>query len=236
MTDAKIIDAYDHAYNVAQAVGAANREPELPPTRDRMTMARRVRGYVLSNGRKKTGTTLGSNGSATAQERKALATMGRKGGQKAAERWNDRNSEYARTELAKLKKANAKRTLSGGLLEAKVKAAILEARTQEVADPSTKELAETLGVSVRRVQQVRKALGMTGRQGRPKKAKRRKQYTVPLPPLRGSLLILDIAVRRVVVGRGRNVAQPVMDSSPRKLWSATLKFPKPLTPSRSLSG
>lgn len=99
---------------------------------------------------------LGGNGSATAQERKALAIMGRKGGQKAAERWNDRNSEYARTELAKLKNAYAKRTLSGGLLEAEVKAAILEARTQEVADPSTKELAETLGVSVRRVQQVRK--------------------------------------------------------------------------------
>ncbi|WCZ35651.1 hypothetical protein CHEID_00345 [Corynebacterium heidelbergense] len=48
MTDAKIIDAYEYAYNVAQAVGADHRSPEMPPQRDRQTMARRVRGYVLS--------------------------------------------------------------------------------------------------------------------------------------------------------------------------------------------
>src|SRR5699024_1447877 len=55
MTDAAIIDAYERAYNVAQAVGADHREPELPPMRDRLTMARRVRGYVLS-GKRRTGT------------------------------------------------------------------------------------------------------------------------------------------------------------------------------------
>ncbi|MGP5660758.1 replication initiation protein, partial [Corynebacterium falsenii] len=44
MTDAKIIDAYERAYNVAQAVGADHREPDMPPMRDRQMMARRVRG------------------------------------------------------------------------------------------------------------------------------------------------------------------------------------------------
>ena len=53
--------------------------------RDRLTMARRVRGYVLSGKhRTGTGTSLGGAGSATAHERKTLATMGRRGGQKAA--------------------------------------------------------------------------------------------------------------------------------------------------------
>lgn len=31
MTDAKIIDAYERACTVAQAVGADHREPEMPP-------------------------------------------------------------------------------------------------------------------------------------------------------------------------------------------------------------
>ena len=39
------------------------------------------------------------------RERKALATMGRKGGKKAAGRWNNRNSEYAQAETKKLKQA-----------------------------------------------------------------------------------------------------------------------------------
>ena len=100
MTDAAIIDAYEQAYNVAQAVGADHREPDLPPMRDRLTMARRVLGYVLSGKRRTgTGTSLGGAGSATARERKALATMGRKGGQKAAQRWQDRSSDYAQSQL-----------------------------------------------------------------------------------------------------------------------------------------
>ncbi len=71
MTDAAIIDAYERAYNVAQAVGADHREPEMPPMRDRLTMARRVRGYVLGNKRPNgSGTSPGGAGSATARERK----------------------------------------------------------------------------------------------------------------------------------------------------------------------
>ena len=46
LTDAAIIDAYEHAYNVAHTHGGAGRDSEMPPMRDRQTMARRVRGYV----------------------------------------------------------------------------------------------------------------------------------------------------------------------------------------------
>ena len=94
LTDAAIIDAYEHAYNVAQTHGGAGRPAELPPMRDRQTMARRVRGYVTQS---KNAASMGPSapGKATSSERKALATMGRKGGQKAAQRWKDRDSDYA---------------------------------------------------------------------------------------------------------------------------------------------
>ena len=170
MTDAAIIDAYERAYNVAQAVGADHREPEMPPMRDRLTMARRVRGYVLGNKRSNgSGTSLGGAGSATARERKALATMGRRGGQKAAERWKDRNSDYAKAETEKLAKANLQRQWRGDALSAEIKTAILRSRIETGVDPTTKDLAAEFNVSVSRVKQIRKALGMSAARGRPKK-------------------------------------------------------------------
>ena len=50
----------EHPLVIAQAVGVDHQESELPPMRNRWTMARRVRGYVLS-GKHRTGagTTLG---------------------------------------------------------------------------------------------------------------------------------------------------------------------------------
>lgn len=86
LTDAAIIDAYEHAYNVAQEQGSAGRSSEMPPMCDRQTMARRVRGYVTQS---KNNTSLSSSapGRATSSEHKALATMGSKGGQKAVQRW-----------------------------------------------------------------------------------------------------------------------------------------------------
>ncbi|WP_459611484.1 hypothetical protein [Corynebacterium urogenitale] len=114
MTDAKIIDAYERAYNIAQAVGADLRQPEMPSQRDRQTMARRVRGYVLSNNRGAGSSSFsGSTGGVGMRERKALATMGRKGGQKAAERWKDRDSEYAQNQLEKLAKTQKRRKFEG---------------------------------------------------------------------------------------------------------------------------
>lgn len=74
------------------------RDNEMPPMRDRQTMVRRVRGYVTQS---KTGshTSASVPVRATNAERKALATMGRKGGQRAAERWKtDPNGEYAQAQ------------------------------------------------------------------------------------------------------------------------------------------
>ena len=52
MTDAAIIDSYERAYNIAQAVDADHGEPAMPPMRDCFTMAWRVRGYVLGSKRR----------------------------------------------------------------------------------------------------------------------------------------------------------------------------------------
>lgn len=147
MTDAAIIDAYEQAYDVAQAVGADHREPELPPMRDRLTMARRVRGYVLGSKRRtSTGTPLGGAGSATARERKALATMGRRGGQKAAQRWKtDPNGDYAKSELKKLAKANAARKVKGQSTRARVMAAYSQSLYETGRAPSAREVAEEVG-------------------------------------------------------------------------------------------
>lgn len=113
MTDAAIIDAYEHAYNTAQRFGADGRDNEMPPMRDRQTMARRVRGYVTQS---KSGsyTSASAPGRATSSERKALATMGRKGGKKAAERWKtDPDGEYAQGRLAVMKKTHKKKKAQG---------------------------------------------------------------------------------------------------------------------------
>lgn len=97
--------------------------------------------------------------------------MKRRGGQKAEQRWKtDPNGDYVQGRRSALQAANAKREMQGELLSSKVKMAILEARTQGGADPSSKELADTLGTSVRRIWQIRKQLGMKAKRGRPNKS------------------------------------------------------------------
>ena len=150
MTDAKIIDAYERAYNIAQAIGADNREPEMPPQRDRVTMARRVRGYVMSNNRPSGASAFsGATDGVNARERKALATMGRKGGQKAAERWNDRDGEYAKAELEKLDKANKIRKIQGQGTRARVLAVATEYLVETGDIPVGKEIAAEVGITKR---------------------------------------------------------------------------------------
>lgn len=81
MTDAAIIDAYERAYNIAQREGADGRAAEMPPMRDRQTMARCVRGYVTQGKTDSYGTPTAKY--ATTSQRKALATMGGRGGKKS---------------------------------------------------------------------------------------------------------------------------------------------------------
>lgn len=146
LTDAAIIDAYEHAYNVAQTHGGAGRPAELPPMRDRQTMARRVRGYVTQS---KSTASMGSSapGKATSSERKALATMGRRGGKKAAQRWNDRDSDYAQSELAKLERTHRRKRVQGQTTRAKIQALVGQIFVETGKIPSRKEIMAETGVS-----------------------------------------------------------------------------------------
>ncbi|EEI17169.1 replication initiation protein, partial [Corynebacterium lipophiloflavum] len=166
MTDAAIIDAYERAYNIAQREGGDGRAAEMPPMRDRQTMARRVRGYVTQGKTDSYGTPTAKY--ATTSQRKALATMGRRGGQKAAERWSDRESDYAKGALAELKTANMKRSFSTDENKGRV-LAYVSSRKREGYDPARVEVANELGLSVRRVNELRKELGISRKRGRPAK-------------------------------------------------------------------
>ena len=151
LTDAAIIDAYEHAYNVAHAHGGAGRDSEMPPMRDRQTMARRVRGYVTQS---KSGAYSGSSapGKATSSERKALATMGRRGGQKAAQRWKtDPDGKYAQGQRESLAAANKRRSIQGKSTQARVLSVALDALSQTGEIPLAREIANELGVTKRTV-------------------------------------------------------------------------------------
>lgn len=166
LTDAALIDAYEYAYTLAQSIGADWREPDMPPMRDRQTMARRVRGYVAG------GTIPHASTDApgmSAAGRKALATMGRKGGQKAAQRWQDKNSDYAQKARTELAAATQRRVWRGIALESRVQEKIMTSRINSGVDPRTPDLAKEFGVSVARVKQVRQKLGLQAKRGRPKK-------------------------------------------------------------------
>ena len=145
LTDAAIIDAYEHAYNVAHTHGGAGRDNEMPPMRDRQTMARRVRGYVTQS---KSDAYSGSNapGKATSSERKALATMGRRGGQKASQRWKDRDSDYAQSELAKLERTHRRKRVQGQTTRARIQALVGQSFVETGKLPSRKEIMAETGV------------------------------------------------------------------------------------------
>ena len=147
LTDAAIIDAYEHAYNVAHTYGGAGRDNEMPPMRDRQTMARRVRGYVTKS---KNAAYNGSSapGKATSSERKALATMGRRGGKKAAERWKtDPEGKYAQERRATLSAANNRRTATGKSNAFRIAAFFADTFGQTGQYPSIPDAMEEFGVS-----------------------------------------------------------------------------------------
>ena len=168
LTDAAIIDAYEHAYNVAQTHGGAGRPAELPPMRDRQTMARRVRGYVTQS---KGVASLGSSasGKATSSERKALATMGRRGGQKAAQRWKTApDSDYAKQERAKLAIANENRKTSAAADSFAIASWFLKGKSETGEYPTVGEAAAEFSVSNRTVQRALSKAGIVLPTGRRK--------------------------------------------------------------------
>src|SRR5699024_4316767 len=146
LTDAAIIDAYEHAYNVAQQQGAAGRGNEMPPMRDRQTMARRVRGYVTQAKSNTNGSS--APGRATSSERKALATMGRKGGKKAAQRWKtDPDGQYAQNQLRKLEKTHRLKRAQGRSTKSRISQMINDQYVQTGTIPSWLEIEKEIGVS-----------------------------------------------------------------------------------------
>ena len=168
LTDAAIIDAYEHAYSVAQAHGGAGRDSEMPPMRDRQTMARRVRGYVIQS---KSEAYSGSNapGKATSSERKALATMGRRGGKKAAERWKtDPEGKYAQERRATLSAANNRRTATGKSNAFRIAAFFADTFGQTGQYPSIPDAMEEFGVSRPTVNRALRMAGISLPRGRTK--------------------------------------------------------------------
>lgn len=168
LTDAAIIDAYEHAYNVAHTHGGAGRDSEMPPMRDRQTMARRVRGYVTQS---KSEAYSGSNapGKATSSERKALATMGRRGGKKAAERWKtDPEGKYAQSQLESLNNANKRRSAGGRSQSHKIAAYFDDAFAQTGEYPTVASASAEFAVSNRTVQRALTKAGITLPTGRKK--------------------------------------------------------------------
>ena len=150
MTDAAIIDAYERAYNIAQREGADGRAAEMPPMRDRQTMARRVRGYVTQGKIDSYGTPTAKY--ATTSQRKALATMGRRGGKKAARRWEtDPEGEYAQSQRKKLQDANKRKRAAGNNTRAQILAIVSQVFNQTGRVPMWKEIAQELNVSRRTV-------------------------------------------------------------------------------------
>lgn len=148
MSDSAIIAAYERAYAVAQAVGADGRVEELPTPSDRQTMARRVRGYIVA-GKASHGHQTGPMGTdtVTSRERKALSTMGRKGGQKAAQRWKDRDSDYARAALEPVRAVQRRQRARGQTSRARILAFISQQYVETGVVPSRPEVMAETGLS-----------------------------------------------------------------------------------------
>lgn len=147
LKDAKIIDAYERAYNIAQAVGADYREPELPPMRDRLTMARRVRGYVIQ-GITNPNTSGKTSSNQTSSGRKALATMGRRGGQQAAKRWHDpAHKGYQEAARKPLEDANRRRKAQGSNSRARILSIVSQQYAETGTIPTRPEIMKETGLS-----------------------------------------------------------------------------------------
>ena len=162
LTDAVLIDAYEHAYNVAQTHGGAGRDSEMPPMRDRQTMARRVRGYVTQS-KSEAYSSSSTPGKATSSERKALATMGRRGGQKAAQRWkNDPEGKYAQEQRQSLAAANKRRSIQGQGTRGRVLSIYAQTLFDTGSAPSARQIADEIGCERSTVARHISALKKTG--------------------------------------------------------------------------
>ena len=161
LTDNALIDAYEHGYNIAQEAGGDGRLSEMPPMRDRQTMTRRVCGYVTQAKASNGGSV--APGRATSTERKALATMGRRGGQKAAQRWKtDPDGEYAQAQRATMKKTHRLKKIQGQTTRARVQLVVGEGFADTGRVPTRREIMRETGLSEATVKRHLRALRQDG--------------------------------------------------------------------------
>src|SRR5699024_11261843 len=132
----KLLDADHRTYTTPQAVGAHNRRPDSPPMPDRLTMARRARAYATQGITEPTQPNRSTRQSSAG--RKALATMGRRGGKQAAKRWKDPNQkEYQEAARAPLEKANRQRSYSTDENKARIQLLVSSHLRQGLNPPNT---------------------------------------------------------------------------------------------------
>ena len=73
--------------------------------------------------------------------------MGRRGGKKAAERWNDRNSEYTQVVTNRLEQANSRRAMGSRVTARQIANFFDEGMFQTGKYPSIPEAMQEFGVS-----------------------------------------------------------------------------------------
>lgn len=147
-----IIFSYIYAYEIALNVDKSGRASEMPKRSDLETLAERIRYYVLNPTQEVTEYKRYSTGEAfTQKERKALATLGRRGGQKAQQvRWDKTRTDqeqHRKKALENLEQANEERAVKTMNTRGKVLAEL----NSSVIPPTRKVIAERLGISVRTV-------------------------------------------------------------------------------------
>ncbi len=94
--------------------------------------------------------------------------MGRKGGQKAAQRWQDRDSDYAKAETEKLAKANLQRATGGRVTARRIANYFDDTMLQTGAYPAISDAMEEFGVSRPTVNRALKKAGISLPRGRRK--------------------------------------------------------------------
>ncbi|PLW01383.1 hypothetical protein BRL54_11025 [Corynebacterium ulcerans] len=89
--------------------------------------------------------------------------MGRRGGKKAAKRWEtDPNGDYAQAERKKLIEANRRKKIQGQSTRARVLAVAMDTLAQTGRFPSGREIAAEIGMTKRTVNLHLKTLRESG--------------------------------------------------------------------------
>jgi DNA-binding GntR family transcriptional regulator len=73
--------------------------------------------------------------------------MGSRGGKKAAQRWKDRDSDYAKNELAKLEKTHRKKRIAGQTTKARIQTLVGQHYIETGKVLSRKEIMTETGLS-----------------------------------------------------------------------------------------